>query len=187
MKASGSDRRVKYTKTVLKDALVQLMKGQHISSISIKSLCEIADINRSTFYTHYSDQYDLLHQIEQDVMANLKLHLEKQEYVDNLPVTSQAMTRILEYAKENADLFNVLLSENCDFAFQKDVLALSEIVSWQYNKALDSRTMEYLQAYATTGCISLLHKWLKDGTVESVPVITELILKVLYRGIVSFQ
>jgi AcrR family transcriptional regulator len=187
MKGSGSDRRVKYTKTVLKDALVHLMQSQHISSISIKTLCEIADINRSTFYTHYTDQYDLLRHIEEDVMANLKLHLEKQEYADDLPVTVQAMTRILEYAKENAALFDVLLSGNCDFAFQKDVLELSEIVSWKYNKTMDVRTMEYLQAYATTGCISLLHKWLKDGMVESVPTITELILKVLYRGIIDFQ
>ncbi len=187
MKGSKSDRRVKYTKTVLKDALVHLMQSQHISSISVKSLCEIADINRSTFYTHYSDPYDLLRQIEEDVMANLKLHLEKQEYVDDLPVTAQAMSRILEYAKENAELFKVLLSENCDFAFQKDILELSEIVSWQYSKTMDGRTMEYLKAYATTGCISLLHKWLKDGMVESVPTITELILQVLYRGLISFQ
>lgn len=187
MKDGKMDRRVKYTKTMLKDALVQLMQKQHISSISVKSLCDIADINRSTFYTHYTDQYDLLRHIEEEVLDNLKLHLKKQDYKDNLPVSAQVMTRILEYAKENADLLKVLLSENCDFAFQKDILELSQIVSPQYNKALDGRTKEYLMTYGITGCVSFLHKWLKDGTIESPASITELLLQVLYHGITSFQ
>jgi len=108
MKDGKMDRRVKYTKTMLKDALVQLMQKQHISGISVKSLCDIADINRSTFYTHYTDQYDLLRHIEEEVMDNLKLHLEKKDYKDNLPVSAQVMTLILEYAKENADLLRAV-------------------------------------------------------------------------------
>ncbi len=187
MKENKTDRRVKYTKTVLKDALVHFMQKQHISSISVKSLCETADINRSTFYAHYTDQYDLLRQIEENVITNLRLHLEQQDYNNVLPVSAQVMTRILKYAKENAELFQVLLSENCDFAFQKDVLALSQIVSSQYNKALDTRTKDYLEAYSITGCISIFQKWLKDGTVESAEEITELILKLVFNGTASFQ
>ncbi len=194
MKDNKVDRRVKYTKIMLKDALVQLMQKQHISSISVKSLCELADINRSTFYTHYTDQYNLLHSIEDEVLSNLRLHLEKQDYKNNIPVSAnnppvspQVMTAILEYVKQNADLFKVLLSENCDFDFQKDVIELSQIISPKYKTALDARTKEYLQSYGITGCISILHKWLEDGTIESVEMITNLILQVLYHGIISFQ
>lgn len=179
MKDSKVDRRVKYTKTMLKDAIVTLMQHQHVSSISVKSLCDLADVNRSTFYTHYTDQYDLLHQIEEEVMNNLRLHLEKQDYTNNPPVSAQVMSRILEYAKENAALFMVLLSENCDFAIQKDILELAQIVTPQYNTELDARTTEYIQAYAVTGCISIFHKWLKDGMIESVPMITDLVLQLL--------
>ena len=187
MKDGKVDRRVKYTKTMLKDALVQLMQKQHISSISIKSICDTADINRSTFYTHYTDQYDLLHHIEEDVIANLRLYLEKQDYKNNPPLSAQVLNRILEYAKENADLFKVLLSENCDFAFQKKILELSQIVSSQYDKTLDVRTKEYIQIYGTTGSISIFHKWLQDGMIEPPAIITNLILQVSYHGIISFQ
>lgn len=173
------DRRVKYTKTMLKDALVKLMQKQHISSISVKSLCDLADINRSTFYTHYTDQFDLLHQIEEEVLTNLRLHLEKQDFKDSQPVSAQVVTSILEYARKNADLFKVLLSENCDFAIQKDILELAQIVSPQYNTALDARTTEYIQAYAVNGCISIFHQWLNDGMVESVAMITDLVLQLL--------
>lgn len=185
MKEGKTDRRIKYTKMMLKDALVQLMQEQHISSISIKSLCDIADINRSTFYAHFNDQYDLLHYIEQEVMANLEQYLEKQEFNDHSPLSAQVLTRILEYAKTNADLFKALLSENCDFAFQRDVMQLSQIVSSQVNQAFDTRTQEYLQEFGITGCISVLHKWLQEGMIESPPEMSKFVIQVLYHGIIS--
>jgi AcrR family transcriptional regulator len=170
------DRRVKYTKNMLKNALVQLMKQQHISTISVKALCELADINRSTFYAHYNDQYDLLHQIEQEVMDNVRRYLKKlltESFNIQAPVI--VLTRIFEYAKENSELFQVLLSENSDHVFQKDVIELSQIVSTRNNDTLDERTKEYITEFRTAGCISISHKWLKDGTVESPEEMSDLI------------
>lgn len=187
MKSGKTDRRVMYTKMMLKDALILLMQTQHISSISVKSLCDIADINRSTFYAHFNDQYDLLQHIEQEVLTNLKRELEKQDFSDNLPVSYQALGRILEYAKENAALFKALLSENCDYAFQKDVMQLAQIVSSQLIKSFDKRTESYLQEFGITGCISVLQKWLQDGMIESPEEMSELILKVLYHGVTSLR
>jgi len=187
MEADKTDRRVKYTKALLRDALVELMQTQHISGISIKALCGLADVNRSTFYNHYTDQYDLLSQIEQEVLANMKRHLNKQDYQDNLPVSAQVLTNILEYVKENADLFKALISENCDFAFQKDVMILAEIITSQLSPVTDTRMQEYVQEFGITGCISIVKKWLHDGMIEPPVKISEFILQLLYHGMSSFQ
>ena len=183
VKQSKTDRRVKYTKMMLKNALVQLMQKQHISSISIKALCETADINRSTFYAHFRDQYDLLHYIKEEVMASLKQYLEQQKFTDQSPLSAQVLTRILEYAKENADLFKALLSENCDFAFQRDIMQLSQVISSQINQASDERTQDYLLVFAITGCISVFHKWLQEGMIESPEEMSKFVIQVLYHGI----
>lgn len=187
MQEQKLDQRVFLTRKLLKDALVRLMQTQHISEISIRSLCETAGINRSTFYAHFTDQYNLLHQIEQEVMDNLKRYLEKQDYQDNLPITAQVLVRILEYARGNADLFKVLLSENCDFDIQKDIMELSQIVSFKLDPVYDARTKEYLTIYGISGCISILQKWLHDGMVESPEKIAGILLQVLFHGIISFQ
>ena len=50
-----SDRRVKYTKMVLRNALIKLLETKPISRITIKEICEEADINRTTYYAHYTD------------------------------------------------------------------------------------------------------------------------------------
>ena len=60
MKELKMDRKTRYTRMVLQDSLIELMKEKPISKITIKELCEKADINRTTFYAHYTDQYDLL-------------------------------------------------------------------------------------------------------------------------------
>ena len=62
-------RKTRYTRMALEDSLIELMTKKPISKITIKELCENADINRTTFYSHYSDQYDLLRQIEDDALS----------------------------------------------------------------------------------------------------------------------
>ncbi|MDR2610864.1 MAG: TetR/AcrR family transcriptional regulator [Clostridiales Family XIII bacterium] len=181
------DQRVRLTRRLLKNALLTLMREQHISKISIRSLCEVAGINRGTFYSHYSDQYDLLRQLEQEVIDNLKRYLGNQSYQDNDPVSAQILTSILEYVRENAELFKALLSENCDVAFQQDIMELTHIISFSPQPEVDAKTLEYITLYGISGCITMLQKWLQDGMVKSPVEMTTLIMQVLYRGVISFE
>jgi AcrR family transcriptional regulator len=190
------DRRVAYTKLALRNALVKLMHDQHISGITVKSVCELADVNRSTFYLHYRDQYDLLHQIEREVLATLTERLSDRqvggstEQLDSdgwpWPISIEALTEVLEYAYENADLARVLLSENCDFAFQQDIMGVAQLIVFQMNDSFSQRTREYIIAYGINGCVALAEKWLREKTPEPPREIAELMLKVLYFGTYSF-
>ena len=69
MHADRSDRRTRYTQMVLKKSLIEWMEQKPLAKITIKELCERADINRCTFYAHYRDQYDLLQQIEDEIIS----------------------------------------------------------------------------------------------------------------------
>lgn len=178
-----TDRRVKYTKALLKKALVELLKEDHISKISVTALCDEADVNRSTFYAHYTDQFDLLRQIEDEVIYNLKVFLE--QYVDDrMPITEQNLKGILEYAKANSDLFVVLLGENVDYGFHNDLMELVELIPFQYDAEKSKK--EYLLTFAITGCISILYKWLVEGREETPEEMANLMLKVIYNGLLSF-
>ena len=181
------DKRVLLTKNLLKSALIQLMRESHISKISVRSLCETANINRSTFYAHYNDSYDLLNTLEEEVLENIKRDLKTQDFSENQPVSSQVLSRILYYVKENSELFQALLSENCDFAFQRDILLLAQIITSQITQSPDSRIQEYLEEFGITGCVSVVQKWLQDGMIESPTKLAGFLLQVLYNGITSFQ
>ncbi|MBP5168957.1 MAG: TetR/AcrR family transcriptional regulator, partial [Oscillospiraceae bacterium] len=60
------DTRVRYTKSVLKESLLQLLKDKPITKVTIKELCETAKLNRGTFYLHYNEPNDVLREIEKE-------------------------------------------------------------------------------------------------------------------------
>jgi len=64
--AEKMDRRVRKTKAQLREGLARLMQQKSIKEISVKELVDEVDINRSTFYLHYTDIYQMLQKIEED-------------------------------------------------------------------------------------------------------------------------
>ena len=56
----NTDTRVQYTKARIHDALTELMAEKQFRSITVKELCDVAGINRGTFYLHYSSPATIL-------------------------------------------------------------------------------------------------------------------------------
>jgi AcrR family transcriptional regulator len=75
-----TNRRVRLTKQIIKESLIELMREYPISKISVKMLCEAADINRSTFYAHYTDTNDLLRHIQQEVISEVSEHVSQSAF-----------------------------------------------------------------------------------------------------------
>lgn len=62
------DRRTRNTQEKIKKSFWELMKEHSFQDISVSQIAATADINRSTFYTHYTDKYDLLLEIIHDLL-----------------------------------------------------------------------------------------------------------------------
>ena len=186
MKKDSLDRRIKYTKKQLESAMVSLLQKNHISKITVTSLCEMADINRSTFYTHYKDQYDLLGRMSGEALENIRLYLDMRGDDSNTPVTETNLKMILEYGKSNSELFKAFLSDNCDTVFQKDLMQLLQVMPSYYNENTGGRTREYITGFMMSGCISILQRWLSDDMPESTREMSEIIFRIMNRGLGSF-
>lgn len=180
MGSKKDDRRVKYTKTVLKDSFITLLEKKDISQISIKELCEDADINRATFYTHYNDQYDFMNQIQNELLENVEKHLSAFVQTD-LPISLEDMVeQIFEYIKENARICKLLLSERGDLNFQKRVFMLvyeKIINNITKDGAISKDDAEYIHAFTLTGCIGIIQKWLNSNMKRSPRFMAETIMK----------
>ena len=66
------NQRIRLSKKLLKNALLELLREKRIDKISISELCSAAQINRTTFYKYYGNQYDLLAEMEQDFFRQLQ-------------------------------------------------------------------------------------------------------------------
>lgn len=184
MSANKDDRRVKYTKMVLKESFLKLLGEKDITKITIKEICEGADINRATFYAHYSDQFDLLHKIEDELFENISAYLSEHTYDTGEAGTVDMVERIFVYIKENAQLCKLLLSERGDLDLQKRIMMLV------YNKYIDEQIArsvitrndaEYIYAYTITGCVGVVQKWLYDDMKKSIRSLSELLVKLSMR------
>lgn len=174
------DRRVKYTKMVLKESFINLLEKKDISQISIKEICEDADINRATFYAHYSDQHDLLRKIQSELLDNISVYLEELDQINNNMNAILTAEKIFEYIRENAKLCRLLLSERGDLDFQKQVMMLVYdriITELTDNSRITKEDAEYVYSFTITGCVGIVQKWLDDDMKKSPHFMAEMVIK----------
>lgn len=172
MKSKGKDYRTRVTKMLIRKAFTDMLKEKPIQSITIKELCETAGINRGTFYSHYSDIYDLLEKMEEEMMADFIKALEPLLETDKEDLTPVKITTgIFRCLKENADICTVTLGDygDKDFALRLINLGREKCVE-TYSRYFGSATpkqIEFFYAFVSAGCIGLLQKWLAEGMVSS--------------------
>ncbi|GLB59909.1 TetR/AcrR family transcriptional regulator [Cytobacillus sp. NCCP-133] len=183
------DRRKKYTRMVLKEALIILLEEKQISSITIKEICEQADINRSTFYSHYSSQYDLLHSIEEEFIENMVATLSRYNFSKE-DEALQMTERILEYIVENNVICQILLSENSDIHFQKKGMMITKefiFKNWITDKHLEPETLEYISMFVVSGSIYVIKHWLENRMDKTPKEMAEIINNFVNRGLLNIR
>lgn len=158
-----SDRRVQYTKRVLKEAVLSLLKIKSIDELTIKEICESADVNRGTFYLHYSQPLDVLREIENDfIETNLKSF---DTYWGN-ERDPKPMETIFLCIMENKELCRILMGENGDPQFMKRMVTLSRdavIEEWQKEfPAAGRENLDFLFDFVFTGTTRLILNWIDD-------------------------
>ena len=183
VKQVQESRKTKYTQTALKDSLIELMREKPISRITIKELCEKADINRTTFYAHYTDQFQLLKNIEDETLAWAKETIAGFSGITGKSAVMKYLEHIFEYLIKNINHVQVLMSEQGDIDFQRDLLGVmyEQCGTWLINDMnLDLVTSELCFVFIVNGSVGLIQHWLKTGMKETAAELSELIYNMTF-------
>lgn len=73
-------RKTQYTKSVIRESFLSLLREKPVEKITVTELCAKADINRSTFYAHYLDVYDLKEKLEQSFFEEMSAVFHRTEW-----------------------------------------------------------------------------------------------------------
>ena len=158
------DARVRYTKMMIRNSFIELLREKPVAKISVTELCERAGINRATFYAHYSDPSDLLRSIEDEILSDLSRWLEPAIAAQGDVALSDMLTPIIEYIGENAGVCSVLLSSSGDAGFQAKVVdAVEQPFLASFRRGGSREVAEYFYTFAADGCVGMLKKWLSGG------------------------
>lgn len=167
MPENTTDRRVRKTRALLRQGLIGLMREKSVQDITVKELCAACDINRGTFYLHYTDVAQLLHSLEDELLVEFErvLGLLTPEAVLNSAAPSPAMRSMLELLADNEDLCRVLLCHNGDLAFVekvKNVVHQRVFDAWGAQFRSQGHGASYAYAFIVSGCIGMLQYWLEQ-------------------------
>lgn len=184
----SKDLRVRYTKMFLKNNLLKLLDKKSITKITVTELCQLSQINRSTFYGHYQDIYDLFEQIETDFLNEL--------YQMNAPLdfSSQNIEQIkffrdiCQFCLENKELYLVLNGPHGDPDFIRKLSY--KVLQWTKKISItnelnykESIEQDMAITFLFEGSYAVIYNWLKYNDDISVDKIAKTLFELNFHGI----
>lgn len=173
----AEDRRIRNTKKKIRQAMLECLSTEGLDKISVTMLCNVADINRSTFYTYYSDPRELYELLELEVILGLNRFLRKQEF--DRQSYKEMLVQLIQFISENGSIVLAMLkSESGQFKDALEKLLGNNRKVWA--QKLDERDIVYAEEFYISGIQSIIEKWLSEGKRKTDEEIAEIILRLTY-------
>ena len=154
------DLRVIKTKNILYNTLLEVLKEKPFEEIKVSDICNRALVNRSTFYAHYSDKYELFSSYINDLKESLINELKKNKNIH----TSK------EYFLEMISLFLNHIEEKKDFYSSIMVNNRNSIIMYMLYNTFNTEIKEEIE---------------KKGNIKGIPVPTSFISKFYLGAVIS--
>jgi len=191
MENKNLDRRVRKTRTMLRQCLAKLLTRKKIQEISVKEISEMADINRGTFYLHYRDVYDLLSHIESEMFEEFNDILNRHKITDLDGHPKALITEIFTFIRENADMVQILIGKNGDMNFLnqlKNVIREKVMKPWASSmRRQQMKEFECFFCYVIGGLIGMMDNWFENNMAESPEELADLAECFILNGLDSMK
>jgi AcrR family transcriptional regulator len=119
------------SRTLIKQALVDLVKDKDIDKITVIDIVNKADVNRGTFYAHYRSVRDVADQISNEILSALMEFLDKYTETRLIEDPLPLLTNIARFLEKDLEYYRVLINSQPSIAFfvQLKTLLIEKIVN----------------------------------------------------------
>lgn len=150
------DARKRYTQKMLKQSFLTLLKDKPVNKITVKEVCARAQLNRATFYAHYSDCFALMESIEQELIDAFEKSL---RYINSFDVTA-LIEAIYDMVDQNQAACRVLILGNTSATVLTRMIALARedsLACWRKDLPGASETeLEMLYTHLSNGLMHVV-------------------------------
>ncbi|MCM1053122.1 MAG: TetR/AcrR family transcriptional regulator [Ruminococcus sp.] len=162
-----TDLRILKTKNNLYQTLENLLKEKPFEEIKVSDICNAALINRSTFYAHYNDKYELLEEFFNTLKSNLSNELNKNTNIKNSKEYYLELIKLLlDHIESKIDTYKAIMINNRNSitmdifyeAIYKDIIKQIDEISNSINNKIPSKIISdfYLGAV-----VNVCMEWIK--------------------------
>ena len=192
----------KYFNTAMKmdEALIALLEKKDFDYITIKEICERAGVNRSTFYLHYENTWDLLQETTRYIInkhltyystetKGISLRYETCEKKELLFITTEYLTPYLTFIKENQRLFKIAIKQFKVMNFQE---VYGNMFTHIFNPILarfhvSEKKRAYVMKFYLSGVFAIVTEWLDKDCADDITDIIEIIMDCVMRDRKIFE
>lgn len=186
----------KYFNTAKKmnDALISLLETKEYEYITIKEICHIAGVNRSTFYLHYSNMSDLLEETIESLNISFNCHfkskdkestiISKENLEDLLLINDDNLIPYLNFIKENKNVYKVLRTHPQLFNANKtyDQIFKKIFVPIMSRFGLDEKWHKYMMDFYVLGISAIVLDWVYDDCIIPVHEVSDFIKGLIVKN-----
>lgn len=180
------DRRCVKTKKAIKNVLIKLMSEKKIGEITIKEVADAADINRKTFYSHYTDVNAVLDEIEDDITGELDKILTGYDIMKSrynpYPIF-KALTNIIN---ADVDFYKHLVqsTSNSKLLGKIKLMLKNKIIYIIQNEInINKEVLSYAIEFVASGTLSIYEEWFNSKRDISLEVVSEIAGVLAFDGI----
>ena len=169
---------LKYQKThsEILESVLNFLNEKELRKITVAEICRNVGINRSTFYEHFCDVYDVLEKTEHDYEVCMAEIIREKLGISR----RQMFIEILQFIKENRNFYARYYALGNIIKISDEIL-LGDI-SYYKKEVIDSRfgrnnrESEYHLAFFRGGIKEILKKWIDNSCNESEEYIFNLLV-----------
>lgn len=154
------DRRITKTRKAIYQAFLHLLNQKDYETITVQEIIDLADVGRSTFYSHYESKELLLDELCQKLFHHL---FERDEHLS----PKDYLAHIFQHFKKNQDhVSSLLLSKNDYFIRQLRKELEHDVYPMLADELIQSHPdipHSYLKHLVVSNFIETISWWLKKG------------------------
>lgn len=161
--SAKEDLRVLRTRKLLSDTLLDMMENESIEHISVMDLCNLAMINRGTFYKHFEDKYSLLGYSLDQMKRELYSDFSKQKLGEDSPQNAvrRFFSTAIQFFFDNSNrIANIIKHNMCG----KVITAIEDTIS----SSLSNLILGYMDRYTIKVPLPIITQFLSGGLVTTV-------------------
>jgi AcrR family transcriptional regulator len=176
------NQRIRLSKQLLRESLTGLLYEKDIHKVSVREICDRAQINRTTFYKYYGSQYDLLQDMENEVLSQIRTYLSEVDVVSEGGLAQ--VSKIIAFADENLELCRLLCNNTVGSEFPEKLITLPrirELLTSTLNVGYSDAEAEYILGFIVNGGFSMIKNWINKDERESPEEMAALMISTIMK------
>lgn len=188
-KTTHIDRRVVKTKRAIKEAFAKLLTQKDINDITISDIAAQADINRKTFYNYYGGIYEVVGEIEDDIVLLIDKEVTGIGFQNSLQSPYLIFEKLTKVINTDTDFFGYLLGMNANVSLESKIADLLKSKFKMFvlqDVEISELRLNLMAEFIISGMVAVYRRWFNSDRSEPIETISKEMQLLAFEGIKGF-